>query len=193
MCGRIAALLVAVPPQALLIWSTKARGGFIELVLIGTAALVATLLWLHDDRRKTRWIAAVGLLLGLGWWVNNQIVYFIPAIGLAFITGIFGFYREPVGRRFFLFFKQAGVGLVTFLLGSLPFWIYNLTSDPRFETIRFLLRPAENGKAFEYFCGFLTTSLPILFGARGFWQHEDLFRQQVWLFGLGAAQYFWLR
>ncbi|MEA2625089.1 MAG: hypothetical protein QOD06_1134 [Candidatus Binatota bacterium] len=73
--GLLAALLFAVPPSGLAIWSLKARGGFIELVAIGTGVLVAaeSLFFRGGDRRTA---FALGALLGLGWWVNQQILYY---------------------------------------------------------------------------------------------------------------------
>ena len=187
--GRIAATLIAVPPQALLVWSVKARGGFIELVLLGSLALVLALLWSRSIKRPGFTIALMGVVVGVGWWVNNQMAFFIPALALSFLGGVLGFYRLPWSERFRMLARQATIGVLGFLVGSLPFWVYNLTSSPRFETFRFLMRPAEEGKMLEYFGGLLTTSLPILFGARGFWQHEDLFPGAsivVWLL-LGAT------
>lgn len=65
--GLLAALLFTVPPSGLAIWSLKARGGFIELVAIGTGALVAaeSLLFRGGGRRAA---FALDALLGLGWW-----------------------------------------------------------------------------------------------------------------------------
>jgi 4-amino-4-deoxy-L-arabinose transferase-like glycosyltransferase len=175
MAGIVAATFVAVPPQALLVWSVKARGGFIELVLIAATALLVAFLWAKDERRSGWWITLLGFLVGIGWWVNNQMVFYVPALVLIFLSGAFGYYRVPFGVRLVLFLRQSLLGLFGFLVGSLPFWVYNLTSEPRFETFKFLLKPAEKGRVGEYLWGFLTTSVPILFGARGFWQREDLF------------------
>lgn len=79
--GLIAALLFAVPPSGLAIWSLKARGGFIELVAIGTGALIAAerLFFANGGARAAAWL---GGLLALGWWVNQQIVYYAVPIAL---------------------------------------------------------------------------------------------------------------
>ena len=82
VAGRVAALLCAFPPVALVVWSYKARGGFIELLVLGAWAMLALLRWLKADPPNLRAPVLISLLLGLGWWVNNQIIYFIAPIGV---------------------------------------------------------------------------------------------------------------
>ena len=73
--GFLAALLFAIPPAGLAVWSLKARGGFIELIAIGTAALLAIdALVVGAAGAGTAFL--LGLLLTFGWWVNQQIVYY---------------------------------------------------------------------------------------------------------------------
>ncbi|MCB0339929.1 MAG: hypothetical protein KDD53_10005, partial [Bdellovibrionales bacterium] len=48
--GRIAALLTAVPPSTMVLWSTKARGGFAEILFIGLIALIIALKNLSKER-----------------------------------------------------------------------------------------------------------------------------------------------
>jgi hypothetical protein len=73
--GLLAALLFAIPPSGLALWCLKARGGFIELVALGTAVLIAAdrLFFAGGGPRAAAVLAG---LLALGWWVNQQIVYY---------------------------------------------------------------------------------------------------------------------
>jgi 4-amino-4-deoxy-L-arabinose transferase-like glycosyltransferase len=75
--GRLASLFMAVAPGTLLVWSAKARGGYIELVVIGALALLLSCRSLRSKRPSFTLTILVALLLGLGWWVNNQIIYFM--------------------------------------------------------------------------------------------------------------------
>ena len=67
--SRVAVLLAAVPPSTLLIWSAKARGGFIELVCLGTYALLPYLPLAKTRtalicRHRIDWICAWFWLVG---------------------------------------------------------------------------------------------------------------------------------
>lgn len=80
--GLVAAGLTALAPSALVQWSAMARGGFIELVAIGSLCLLLTARFLKRDAKSLRDFAILSFLLGLGWWVNNQIVFYAAAIAL---------------------------------------------------------------------------------------------------------------
>lgn len=178
--ARIGALCVAIPPSALLVWSLKARGGFIELVVIGTLSLILSVKLLsscnpNQDRHKhfqpmsLSGLCGLGVLLGLGWWTNNQIIYYMAAIGSVFFVYILfrGGFLEVL--------KSGSVGLAGFVLGSAPFWYVNLFTKPRFATFVELGKRAESDKVIGYFQGFWAEALPILFGARRLWNDQDVF------------------
>lgn len=171
--GVVAAILMAVPPPALIVWSSKARGGFIEIVVLGTVALYLAMLWFRDSRGRVRYPAAVGFVLGLGWWVNNQIAYAIAAIGVFAtcqlvirpIMDIFtGAGAAGSMRRFLM---SSFVGVLSFLVGSSPYWVYNVQRGfpsagmfglSKYEVFR------------EHLDGLRFTALPMLIGAKRFWQ-----------------------
>ncbi len=166
--ARVAAFLSAVAPNALIIWSTKARGGFIELVVIGTAALIVAVDLLREEDPRAKNFIVLGALLGFGWWVNNQIIFFIAPIGLVFL---FHFLQKWGVKRAFLH------GLLTagaFFIGGFPFWYANLFQEPRFSSFILLSQRAKLKDAFEHLFKFFSESLPILFGARNFWSTTDL-------------------
>jgi len=172
-----AALLTALAPSALVVWSSKARGGYIELLVLGTLALIWTIDTLRQKclltgcLKKTNFLK-LGLLLGFSWWVNNQVIFYMLAI--APVLAIY----LALNCRALKSLTLIGMGIIGFFIGGFPFWYYNLTSNPPFESISFLFGNTGSGDFLSYLWGFFTTSLPIVFGARKFWSRgleSDLF------------------
>lgn len=165
----LAALLTAVPPSALVEWSTKARGGFIEVVVLGTLAFILSIDLLRADRPRIRGFFLLGLVLGMGWWVNNQIVFYLLPIALVFpirFVRVMGFCAAA----------RAGVfSSLGFFLGGAPFWYANLAERPYLATFKTLLAPQRNTTFWDHFCGFFVEALPIILGARRFWTDVDIY------------------
>jgi hypothetical protein len=171
VAGRVAALLCAVPPAALVVWSYKARGGFIELLVIGAWAMLILLRWLKTGPMSLRSPALISLLLGLGWWVNNQIIYFMAPIGAIGALYLLGSVRARQLSVFRLLAVLV-VSAVCFFLGSAPYWIYNVARGfPSLGMFGFA-SPSEIGR---YFVGLWTTALPIILGAKQFWDSDPSF------------------
>lgn len=169
--GRVAALLCAVPPAPLIVWSFKARGGFIELLVIGALSLLFTVRWLKKTSTNLTYPALIWLTLGVGWWVNNQIVYFIVPIGL--FGALKSFASLRAGR---LSLVQVGklsvVSVVSFCVGSAPYWIYNVRHG--FPSLgMFGFAPLSDMR--EYFIGLFSNALPIILGAKHFWENDSAF------------------
>src|SRR5579859_5871029 len=78
------AAYLAVPPSMWAVWSTKARGGYAELLFLGQALLLVTLALGQSRSRKLALLW--GLLAGLAFWTHLLgVVYLVPAaIFLAF-------------------------------------------------------------------------------------------------------------
>lgn len=165
--GLIAALYLAAPPAAFLEWSTKARGGFIEIVVIGTLALILSLSWL--EKRNLGLTASIGALLGLGWWTNNQIIFTILPIGLFFTLKIFT-ERASYFDKVRDYFSHVAIGTLAFIVGGLPFWVYNLNHS--FVSFKMFGGGAER---WDNLVGFISSALPIILGGRRFWHTEDYF------------------
>lgn len=190
--ARFGALIAALPPATLVVWSTKARGGFIELVCIGALALLLTVRTLKKDEPAPLMIGCIGLVLGFGWWVNNQIIFFMLPIGAAFLlrfmTAQYGMLRNVLRTGSALL-----VGSCAFIVGGLPYWLYNVRND--FVSFEMFGR-SSGADFFGQVSGLFTEALPIILGARRFWQIRDVFPGAsicIWLLsvlGLLAAIYF---
>ncbi len=183
--GRIAALLTAVPPVTLVVWSAKARGGFIELVVLGAVSLVATVRWGRADPCALRFPAVIGVVLGIGWWVNNQILYFllpIAVFGAVHLGAALARRGASRGAGVSLWSVLAVVlvGVGCFLLGGAPYWWYNVMHG--FPSLGMFGR-APLAEIVQHLRGVVSTALPILLGARHFWESEqETFRGAAWVY-----------
>lgn len=184
--GLVAAILMALPPPALIVWSSKARGGFIEIVFLGTLALYLAMLWFRDTKGSARYPAAVGFVVGVGWWVNNQIAYAMAAIGVyAVCYLIFApLFAVASGRKDTGALRRlvvsGAMGALFFFIGSSPYWMYNIQrgfpsagmfSLSNYEVFR------------QHLDGLRFTALPMLIGAKRFWQKSYAFpgaRELAW-------------
>lgn len=165
VAARFAALFLAFPPSALLLWSSMARGGFIEIVFIGALAVLFAIDWLRAERPELKLTMLIGMLLGFGWWVNNQIVFFILPIGLFLGLKLL---RLAVPS----WLTHGASALIAFFVGGLPFWIYNF--EHNFVSFGMLKR-AKLSEMAQHLNGVGELALPILLGAKRFWHEEDLF------------------
>lgn len=169
--AHFAAILYALPPAGLLVWSSKARGGFIEVVFLGALALLYACRWLRSEKLDRALIAKIGFLLGVGWWVNNQIVYFMVPIALCMamkgVRAAFGSGSMAVtGRVLSQYVTGAIVGTVCFLIGSSPYWIYNIQHGfPSLGMFGFATVEDIGLQAI----GLFSTAIPILLGSKRFW------------------------
>jgi len=167
--GCISAWLTAISPAALTIWGCKARGGFIELVVLGTLALILAHSSLTEEKPKLKTTALLGFVLGISWWVNNQSIYYIASIGL--VVGVSFLLR----LRFKKVCEHCVCGALAFFLGGAPFWYFNIFETPRWQTFSRLGGSVSFGEAMKHFLGLVSESFPIIAGARRFWSDEDLY------------------
>jgi hypothetical protein len=179
--GLIAATLTAVAPPGLLVWSTKARGGFIELVFLGAVALLICIAWIRTHPERLRYPILLGLILGIGWWVNNQIVYFIAPIGIFSLIHSFSHSMRLAGNGMTGGTTQgmsrgvltiAACGLGAFLVGSSAYWEYNLQRD--FPSAG-MYTVVTWGDFKAHLRGLVQVALPMIVGAQRFWQKAPIF------------------
>ncbi|MCB0335877.1 MAG: glycosyltransferase family 39 protein [Bdellovibrionales bacterium] len=173
--ARVGAVLMAVPAPTLVIWSAKARGGFIEILLLGTIAFLWYFRWLHSKPKNWNYFYGTAFILGVGWWVNNQIIYFMLPVGLfSILFWVLRFSWSTAGHMM--------MAWVAFFIGGSPYWIYNLNN--KFVSFQ-MFHAAEEGGFFEHLAGFFETALPILLGAKRYWQTQDVIPYaSVFVFGL---------
>ncbi len=142
---------LAVPPAMWAVWSTKARGGYAELLFLGEALLLATL-WAAQPAAR-RWVRAIqslswGLLAGLAFWTHLlAVVYLVPCVVyLALqrpprrsLKTAHGEPDEPGAEA-----RDAGdlaLGLAGAAVGMAPLLLYNWTNH--LATLAALLQPAD--------------------------------------------------
>lgn len=112
----ISAAYVAVPPAFLALWGLKARGGYVEILVIGQALILIALDVAAKRRVSARQALLGGFLVGLGIWTNLLIaVYLLPV----------GIYLGLVLRRKLIgpWLVPAAVAVVA---GALPLVAFNL-------------------------------------------------------------------
>lgn len=181
VAGLISAVFAAVPPCPLVVWSGKARGGFIEILVIGGLCLLLFMRWLKPEKQSLRLTSLIAALLGLGWWTNNQIIYFMLPIGYLSLVKLLTVPQKSLSLRLKAIAVHLLVGVTFFLIGGWPFWQYNLENNfISFE----MFHGAEGSDMLEHVQGLLTVALPIILGSKRFWEYNDIFAGSTLLFFL---------
>jgi 4-amino-4-deoxy-L-arabinose transferase-like glycosyltransferase len=151
--GLGCAAYLGLGPAFLHIWSLKARGGYIETLVLGQAILFLALTLIYKGRRELWRFWLLGLLAGLAFWTHAITLPFIVAPGLLYL---YQRERKASGRALLL----AALG---FAIGCLPFIVYNVqTGGASFQA--FLAGGTTLRQAARNLRGFMLFSLPILLG-----------------------------
>jgi hypothetical protein len=134
MFGTFAACVtgayLALAPAMWTVWSTKARGGYAEVLFLGEALLLATLALAASPSRRLALLW--GVLAGLAFWTHLlAIVYIVPSV-------IYLLLASPRRRAPIALPVLACVGA---LVGMLPLIIENLADG--FLTLGALLQPPD--------------------------------------------------
>ncbi|HEY3130477.1 MAG TPA: glycosyltransferase family 39 protein [Acidobacteriota bacterium] len=157
--AMMATTLVGVSPAFLTSWSLKSRGGYLALLLLGTLALLLAnriLIRGYSLRRAV----LLGIVLGLAWWTHFlAIVYIVPILLIILLK-----YRTQ-------FFARTTALATAFLLGGLPFWIYNFSHS--MASLQFAGRRQTD--FISDMRNFFGTAVPIFLGGRANWSRTDLF------------------
>jgi hypothetical protein len=163
--GWLAMLITALPPLYFLVNGLRALGSFGLTLILGNLLLLLAHRLVFDPRpltpRRERLLwGALGLLTGFGFYA----------------FWLVGFYCVPVFFYLFLkdktFFKRRTFALFVlgFILGSLPFWGYNLAHQG--ATFHYFFDPhpeAERVPLGEVSDFFYRESLPLVIGAQNPW------------------------
>lgn len=109
------ALLMALPPPTLTLYTTISLGGYVEILVLGDLMLVVG--WKLASERKVGlwWWALFGMLAGLGFWTLGLAVVYILPLGVLVLW-----------RRRWLSWRGYLVAAIAFMVGSGPWWVYNL-------------------------------------------------------------------
>jgi len=164
----VAALFTAIPPSPLVIWSSMARGGFIEIVCIGTISLMLLFSWMRKSHQTPWGVISIAISLGFGWWVNNQIIFFVVPVALGCTTIL----ARGQGGGVKPILSGALFGIFGFVAGGAPFWIYNLQNN--FASFG-IFSTASLSDFIKHLSGVFSTSLPILLGAKRFWSDTTIY------------------
>ncbi len=90
--GRIVAFVacqfLVLSPTVLLAWSTEAQGGHLEVLTLGVLSLLILLKYSECTNRKKSifYLFLLGLVIGIGWWTSQLIVFFLIPVFLFFLT-----------------------------------------------------------------------------------------------------------
>ena len=161
------AAYLAVPPGMWAVWSTKARGGYAELLFLGEALLLATLALAHSPSRRL--VLLWGILAGLAFWTHLlAVVYLVPAVLFLVLARQARWSRATVGL--------AALGA---LLGMTPLVIENLVGG--FRTVAALLQPPDLPvDPLAQFLRFFRVGVPVLLGLGQPTTSQSMFDQD-WL------------
>jgi Dolichyl-phosphate-mannose-protein mannosyltransferase len=129
------AAYLAVPPAMWAVWSTKARGGYAELLFLGQAVLLVTLMQARSPRRRLALLW--GILAGLAFWTHPlAIVYLVPSVAFVVLAR-----RKLGGRGAGKSAAELGLAAIGAILGMAPLIIENLRDG--FLTVAALFQPAD--------------------------------------------------
>lgn len=123
VAARIAAILLAVPPDYLLRWAHEGRPHYGSLLPLGTLTLwLALRVPVARGRRALVGYGLLGLVLGVAFWTNFLSVVLVPPV----VTLIW-LRAGGVSLRQHLVGLLPALALAPgFVVGSLPHWIYGL-------------------------------------------------------------------
>lgn len=125
--GALAGLLAAVAPPYMIIGSLKTWGATIETIILGNFLLVAAANVIEGPRsiapthRQIAKLALMGFIAGVMFWNAWLGFYYFVPVALLMIWK-----SRPVLTHSGRTVQTAVLAIITFLVGSLPFWVFNL-------------------------------------------------------------------
>ncbi len=154
--ARLAMLYAALPPVTLLYLGVTAKDPYPEIPILGLLLLLLAIRLTRDERGDPARAFVLGLVAGIAWWTQLLLAAYLVTAG-AFVV-----FRRGPGRL-----ASEGVTAVAgFGLGSLPFWVYNLSGP---ATSLDLIRGAPPGEIAQNLSGIIQRDLPLVLGASAAW------------------------
>ena len=121
--GLAAMAFCAMGPSGFYHYMLSPRGGYPVAIVAGTAAIWLSARIICRERRRdpvsVLWYCGLGLIAGLGWWSNQLVAAALVTAGLMFILLL----RQKVFNCRIIF------GPIGFIMGSAPFWVWNILND----------------------------------------------------------------
>ncbi len=160
--GLFAGLYVALAPAFLAIYGLKARGGYVETVLVGNLLLAGSVGLGQLAPRACQVRAAVlGFLAGLGFWTHTLSALYFPVVSVVWLAS------GSSARRL----KPLALAVVGAVVGSAPFGWRNLhTGFQSFGNVSWV----DWGTAWQHLEGLVTVGLPTVLGARDVWAFDEI-------------------
>lgn len=110
----LSALLMALPPVLLTLYTTVSLGGYGETLLLGDLLLLVGWKLASERQASAGWWALWGLLAGLGFWTLGLVVVTLLPLAALLLQR----HRARAWRGYL-------VAVAAFALGSAPWWVYN--------------------------------------------------------------------
>lgn len=153
--GLLALYLAAIPAPFLITHSVTARSNYIENLVLGNLVLLLTLRVSREPGPgRRRFLFLLGLVAGLAWYESPQSIHYLLTGGLVLLL------RAP---RLLVRAESWSVP-PAFLLGSLPFWLYNLRS-PAESTFAAIHNQAGGQELARSLARYLAEKIPYVLGA----------------------------
>ncbi len=124
--GMIAAILLAIPPVNVTLYTTASLGGYGEALLIGNLSLLSGMGWIRQMEGGSRWRSrllalAFGACAGGGLWANGLTLIYTLPMTAAILAALV---RQA--RRMRAYLGGIPAAILGFFAGSLPWWLYAL-------------------------------------------------------------------
>ena len=86
--GFIVCQFLVLSPRVLLVWSTEAYGGHLEVLTLGILSLLIFLKYSECTNKKKSifYLFFLGLVVGIGWWTSQLMIFFAIPIFVYFFT-----------------------------------------------------------------------------------------------------------
>ena len=170
--GIVAAVVVWVWPALTVQWSTKARGFYGALEVLGLVLFLCALRIADRPDSRMDWVAA-GAAAGLGWWTNPQIVYLAIPAGLWLVIRNRRALAEAFRSRAWVWAVPSAV------VGASPWLYWNL--QHQWISLRGGANPGINrGEGFAgHFMRIWREGLPVAWGLRKPHEYDWVFTPSV--------------
>lgn len=153
-------LLASIPPVLLTTYTSATLGGYGEVMVLGNLVLLLGYEVVFGKLSKSYWAWLIlGLLGGIGFWTLGMMgIYLITVV----LVGLWKFSLKSI-----TYYVLGGIG---FVMGSAPWWLYNLFHE--WGAFRaFFSSGLVETTIWDHLLGFVLFGVPALVGLRPPWTH----------------------